>query len=549
MSVSPNTQAVLLLTSHFSSSGGDSARPLTPSEWGRFAVWLKDHALTPEALMTGRPRDILEEWSDRRITSDRLEALLDRGAALAIVLERWLRAGLWVMTRADRDYPIRLKRRLGADSPAVLHGCGNRSLLDRGGLAVVGSRNAVEGDLDYARRLGVVAASQGHSIVSGGARGVDEASMRSALENEGTAVGVLADSLLRASSGSKYRAYLRKKRLVLVSAVHPEAGFSAGNAMGRNRYIHCLGDAALVVHSGVKGGTWNGAVENLEKRWVPLWVKPTNDPSAGNDALVKRGAKWICEGVDRLHVRDLWCDREGLISKEADLPIPKRSSPETCPSPEEKSPEADRGEPNARLEAASEEPEASPSKPRFRASVPVESEAESTAVHSKAGCGREALASEKNDIPAAKRSRSEDSASPEEELSEGEMSEPNARLEAASEESEASPSKPRFRASVPVGSQAKSIAAHSGIVCKASSTDLLPSDENLTLYGLFLRMISRECAESAKSPDEIADLLDVNKAQVNAWLRRAQAEKRVRCLVNPVRYEWIDVRQASLFGN
>ncbi|WP_025769879.1 DNA-processing protein DprA [Thioalkalivibrio sp. HK1] len=467
MFVSPKTQAVLLLTSHFSRADGGLAKPLTPGEWGRFAIWLKERSLTPEALLGDRPRDILEGWSDRRITLDRIEALLNRGAALAIAVERWLRAGLWVMTRSDGDYPIRLKRRLGADSPAVLYGCGDRTLLDRGGLAVVGSRKAGEDDLGYARRIGAAAARQGHGIVSGGAKGVDQASMHAALENEGTVVGVLSDGLLRASSASKYRVYLREKRLVLVSAVHPEAGFSAGNAMGRNKYIYCLGDAALVVRSGIEGGTWNGASENIEKRWVPLWIKPTNDSFAGNDALVKRGARWVCEDVDRLQVKDLWGDSEGFIAKKADLFSPMKPSPEI-----QSSPEGERGERSAGLEVASEESEASSLTPEVRASASVES-----------------------------------------------------------------------------GSESESMATHSGIERKALSMGRLPSDESLAFYDLFLRMISRTCAESAKTPDEIAELLDVNKAQVNAWLRRAQAERRVRCLANPVRYEWIDARQASLFGN
>ncbi len=46
MSISPNTQAILLLTSHFSKAKNGSVKPLTPKEWGRFALWLKDKSLT-----------------------------------------------------------------------------------------------------------------------------------------------------------------------------------------------------------------------------------------------------------------------------------------------------------------------------------------------------------------------------------------------------------------------------------------------------------------------------------------------------------------------
>jgi hypothetical protein len=92
--------------------------------------------------------------------------------------------------------------------------------------------------------------------VSGEARGIDETAMLSALEHQGTAIGVLADRLLRAATSAKYRKHLMVNNLVLVSPFNPEAGFNVGNAMARNRHIYCLADAAVVVSSTRdKGGT------------------------------------------------------------------------------------------------------------------------------------------------------------------------------------------------------------------------------------------------------------------------------------------------------
>lgn len=306
MSVSPNTQAILLLTAYFSKAKSDGTKPLTPKEWGRFAVWLNARSHKPESLMTGSLRELLQGWSDKTVTPVRIESLLARGAALALAMEKWLRAGLWVMTRSDLDYPKRLKKRLGPDSPAVLFGCGNRDLLDVGGLAVVGSRTTSEDDFVYSRELGAAAAQNGISIVSGGAKGVDESAMLGALEVEGTVIGVLVDSLLRASSSARYRSHLMSNNLVLVSSFYPEAGFNVGNAMQRNKYIFCLADAAIVVHSGTKGGTWNGAQENLKKQWVPLWVKETNDINAGNAAIVKGGGAWVPSDVATLNFSNLF---------------------------------------------------------------------------------------------------------------------------------------------------------------------------------------------------------------------------------------------------
>jgi predicted Rossmann fold nucleotide-binding protein DprA/Smf involved in DNA uptake len=295
MTLSSTTQAVLLLTAHFSKSGPRGLKPLGPVEWGRFALWLKQQGKSPENLLTGDLEQQLAGLSDKTVTVERIKRLLERGSALAIATEKWLRSGLWILTRSDAEYPRILKERLKASSPPILFGCGNARLLSRGGIAVVGSRNAAKDDLDFAAKLGAAAAAAGESIVSGGAKGVDEAAMLGALQVEGTAIGVLADSLLRASSSQKYREYLTANNLVLVSPNQPEAGFSVGNAMGRNKYIYCLSDAAVVVHSGTTGGTITGAKENLKKGWVPLWVKKTNDSKAGNVEIVRQGGNWVSD--------------------------------------------------------------------------------------------------------------------------------------------------------------------------------------------------------------------------------------------------------------
>lgn len=310
MDISEQSQAVLLLTAWLGKPTAGEAKPLTPTEWGRFALWLNEKSLTPAGLLNSRNIPaFLDGWVDRSIGPDRISGLLDRSMALGIVLERWQRAGLWVMSRSDPDYPQRLKKRLRFDAPPALYGCGNRQLLAAGGIAVVGSRAVDDADLAFTTRIGQQIALQGYSVVSGGARGVDEAAMLGALDREGTVTGVLADSLLRASSSSRYRRGLMDDNLVLVSPFNPEAGFSAGNAMARNKYVYCLADAAVVVASTKnKGGTWAGAIENLKRQWVPTWVK-SDAAGSGNAVLVDLGARWL--PAENLEVADLLTKESG----------------------------------------------------------------------------------------------------------------------------------------------------------------------------------------------------------------------------------------------
>lgn len=293
MQLSEQAQATLLLTAWFGKQDSAGATPLTPTEWGRFALFLRDAGLTPADLLRAADAgSMLAGFIDKKITTERIRKLLARSAALGIALEKWQRAGLWVMTRSDADYPRRWKERLKHDAPPVVFGAGNRGLLNKGGIAVVGSRNLDESQLLFTGKLGRDIAFQGQAVVSGGARGADEAAMLGALKFEGTAVGILADSLLRTCTSAKYRKGLMSQDLALVSPFNPEAGFNVGNAMARNKYIYSLADAAIVIAATEnKGGTWSGAIENLRQTWVPLWVR--QGAVAGNKALVEKGAHWL----------------------------------------------------------------------------------------------------------------------------------------------------------------------------------------------------------------------------------------------------------------
>ncbi|MGI9281963.1 MAG: DNA-processing protein DprA [Endozoicomonas sp.] len=337
MSFSENTQAILLLNTYFSKPERGAAKPLTPTEWGRFALWLKDQKLSPAQLLQKNFSELLVGWQDKNITFDRIKALLERGNAMALALEKWQRAGVWVITRSDECYPKRLKARLGTLAPPVFFGVGNKDLLNQGGLAVVGSRNASPVDLAFTDAIGAKSASNGICIVSGGARGVDETSMLGAVNAQGTSIGVMADSLLKAAMAKKWRSHLASNNLVLISPFYPEAGFNAGNAMARNKYVYCMADGALVVHSGTKGGTWNGALENLKKGWVPLWVKPTEDRAAGNTEIVGQGAQWCNNSIDEIVVGNLLVRQQSQTSPAPtldlwgteELPVSKNKVAET----------------------------------------------------------------------------------------------------------------------------------------------------------------------------------------------------------------------------
>jgi len=290
MILSPDSQVMLLLCSHLGLSSDPDPVPFTLRDWNPMARKLQVLSLRPGALLDLSGRDLVTQLGISSDEASRIFRLLERSGSLAIELERLESLGIRVLTRADENYPLRYRQRLKDTAPAVLFYAGNRELLGQPGIAVVGSRNVDQVGQDCAAYIGNACAWSGFVLYSGGAKGVDSISIKAALDGRGTAVGVLADSLERAIRAPETREALLRGDLCLVTPYAPNAGFSVGAAMGRNKLIYALADYAVVAASEVeKGGTWAGATEALKAEWVPVFILEYPDMPEGNGALLKKG--------------------------------------------------------------------------------------------------------------------------------------------------------------------------------------------------------------------------------------------------------------------
>ena len=293
--LSTNAQAILLLTAPLIAGQGQgepAVKPLGPREYRDLAFRLRERERQPSDLLSLGTREVVEDCG-AELDAERLQRLLDRGFLLAQAVERWRTRAIWVRSRADADYPRRLKKRLGEDAPPVLYGCGDPAILNIGGLAVVGSRDVPDTLVKYAEDVGRLVAESDRGLTSGDARGVDKAGMRGALGAGGRVAGILANGLEKAAMRREHRSALMEGQLVLASPYDPASRFNVGHAMRRNKLIYALSDAALVVEAECeRGGTWAGAVEQLGKlKLVPIYVRSTGAATRGLEELCARGAR------------------------------------------------------------------------------------------------------------------------------------------------------------------------------------------------------------------------------------------------------------------
>jgi len=286
------TKTILLLTAPLvvGKSNRDGPKILTPTEYNKLATRLVELGKQPTDLMSAQV-DLFEAISDV-VDTDRLKQLLDRGLLMSQAINQWQSRGIWVVSRAEAAYPQRLKTNLKKHAPPLIYGCGDPALLDAGGLGIVGSRKVDEAITTFVEDAAVLASHSGYSVVSGGARGVDQIAMLAALKVEGTVVGALAENLSRAVVAPHFRDAIKAQSLVLVSAVDPNMGFNVGNAMARNKLIYALSDAGLIANAdNEKGGTWAGAIEQINRfKCCPVYVRTTERTPKGNQALIERGA-------------------------------------------------------------------------------------------------------------------------------------------------------------------------------------------------------------------------------------------------------------------
>jgi len=198
------------------------------------------------------------------------------------------------LTLEDADYPEQLKEI--ADPPPLLFVKGNKDLLRRPQIAMVGSRNpsnlGVKTALEFAQAL----AQAGFVITSGMALGIDAASHQGALNVGGFTVAVAGTGLDRVYPAChKQLATEIAATGALVSEFPPGTTAKAGHFPRRNRIISGLCQGLLVVEAAQQSGSLITArlalEQNREVFAIPGSIQ--NPLARGCNALIRQGAKLV----------------------------------------------------------------------------------------------------------------------------------------------------------------------------------------------------------------------------------------------------------------
>lgn len=219
----------------------------------------------------------------------------------------------------DADYPLLLRDIY--DPPTGLYCLGEYGGKDRA-VAIVGSRRATLYGQAVARRLAGDLARLGLWVVSGGARGIDEAAHEGALEAGGKTAVVLGNGVDIIYPPEHLDLY---RRIAAQGAVLSE--FPLGRKADRqtfpmrNRIIAGMCRAVVVVESDVNGGSMITAGQAVEQGREVFAVPGRIDQAAsrGCHKLIREGGAKLLTGVE--DILEEW-RATGQLEIKLDQPMP-----------------------------------------------------------------------------------------------------------------------------------------------------------------------------------------------------------------------------------
>ena len=252
--MNPREKGFLLLSSQL---GDPDRRPLTTAQLRVLAdrAWQLDLDDADRCL---NQQDLMK-LGYRADMAQRILRLLEDEEILDHYVRRGAKYGCAPITRVSEGYPMRMRRALGLDSPGILWAKGDLSLLGKPCVSLVGSRDLLDENREFAAEVGRQAARQGFVLVSGNARGADRTAQEACLRAGGEVISVVADELAKQTP---------EERILYLSEDSFDLEFTAQRAISRNRVIHAISDRVFVAQCSYQtGGTWDGTVKNLRFGW------------------------------------------------------------------------------------------------------------------------------------------------------------------------------------------------------------------------------------------------------------------------------------------
>lgn len=244
-------------------------------------------------------------------SEDALTRVQDIGPKLAHAIRHWEdetslatelaaveKAGVRLLLWKDEEYPRTLKKI--ENPPFILYVKGKLLPQDENSIAIVGSRLCTLYGQSVTKNLATGLAYAGVTVVSGGARGIDTAAHKSALDVGGRTIVVCGNGLNVTYPAENLDLF---KRVAENGAVISQFPMGLRGSVGtypiRNRIVAGMTQGTVVVEAGVTSGAMITArmATELNKQVFAVPGRVDSPRSGGCHKLIKEGAR-LCETVE-----------------------------------------------------------------------------------------------------------------------------------------------------------------------------------------------------------------------------------------------------------
>ena len=233
----------------------------------------------------------------------------------------------------DSEYPDSIRHI--EDPPPILFYQGNLEVLNhKRRIAMVGSRSASYTGLRNTRSIANELSSQGVSIISGLAYGIDTQSHRGCLDGGSPTIAVVGSGLDKTypDGNLSLKIEIVEKNGVIVSEYAPTVKPYGYHFPYRNRIISGLSHAVVLMEARIRSGSMT-TIDHALKQGKDVFCYP-GDPESilfeGNRILLRDGARFFTTAKDILEDMN-WLDNPSYVRQNIDC------STEKCPdNPAEK---------------------------------------------------------------------------------------------------------------------------------------------------------------------------------------------------------------------
>ena len=215
-------------------------------------------------------------------------------------LERCASAGVSLVCPDDALYPTLLHNI--PDPPTVLFMRGNLEPRDLNSVAIVGSRRCSLYGREQAERFGSLLAGAAFTVISGGARGIDSAAHRGAMEQpQGRTIAVVGCGLdITYPPENKSLFEQIAERGAVLSEFTLGTPPAKENFPRRNRIVSGLSRGVLVIEADERSGALITARQACDDHGRPVFALPgrvDNSLSQGPHKLIREGAV-LCANLE-----------------------------------------------------------------------------------------------------------------------------------------------------------------------------------------------------------------------------------------------------------